>query len=109
MVAFSSKGELPPDGGRLVELMQTVNFGRLEHFVIRDGQPVLDPPPRVVREIKFGGENGARPEAVKDDFELKAQVRELFAQFEAMRDAVVHCLEVKHGLPFKLTVEEGAA
>ena len=48
------------------------------------GQPVMDPPPRIIREIKFGGDNGPRPEAAKVDFALKTQVRDLFAQLEAL-------------------------
>jgi len=86
--------------------MQRINFGRIEGLSVRRGQPVLDPPPRVVREIKFGGENGPRPEATKQDFELKALVRDLFAHLEAMGNGVVRCIEIKHGLPFRMTVEE---
>ena len=94
---------------RLIELMQRINFGRIFDLEVRDGQPVIDPPPRVVREIKFGGENGPRPEAARVDFTLKAEVRDLFAQLEALGDGVVGVLEIKHGLPFRMIVEEGAA
>jgi len=100
---------LPPAGERLVRLMQELNFGQVRDLVVRDGEPVFDPPPRVVREVKFGGENGPRPEAAKADFALKVQVRELFAQLEALGDGLVECIEVKHGLPFRMTVEEDAA
>jgi hypothetical protein len=100
---------LPPAGERLVRLMQELNFGQVRDLVVHDGEPVFDPPPRVVREVKFGGENGPRPEAAKADFALKVQVRELFAQLEALGDGLVECIEVKHGLPFRMTVEEDAA
>jgi len=100
---------LPPAGERLVRLMQELNFGQVRDLVIRDGEPVFDPPPRLVREVKFGGENGPRPEAAKGDFALKAQVRELLARLESLGDGIVECIEVKHGLPFRMTVEEDAA
>jgi len=100
---------LPPAGQRLVRLMQELNFGHVQDLVVRDGEPVFDPPPRVVREVKFCGENGPRPETAKQDFTLKAQVRELLAQLAAVGDGVVRCIEVKHGLPFKMTVEEVTA
>ena len=100
------KGALSATQARLVKLMQAVNFGRIQGLTIRTGRPVFDPPPRVVREIKFGGENGPRPETAKTDFVLKERVRELFAHLEAMGDGVVRRIEVKHGLPFKMTVEE---
>lgn len=101
-----TKADLTPAEARLVELMQGINFGRIECLAVRAGTLVLDPPPRVVREVKFGGENGPRPETAKEDFVLKAKVREMFAQLEALGDGAVHCIEVKHGLPFKMTVEE---
>lgn len=78
-------------------------------LVIRQGEPVLDPPPKVVRDVKFGAENGPRPESDLNDFVLKAQVRDLFAQFDVMGNGTIRCLEVKHGLPFRMQVEEVSA
>ena len=89
--------------------MQRINYGRIEGLSIRRGEPVLDPPPRIIREIKFGGENGPRPEVAKPDFTLKAQVRDLFAQMEALGDGVVPCIEVQRGLPFRMAIEEVCA
>ena len=105
----ASKSNLTPAQQSLIGLMQRLNFGCIEKFVVRDGEPVLEPKPRVVREVKFCGENGPRPEAAKQDFELKKEVRDLFVQFEALGDGTVLSLEVKHGLPFKMSFEEDAA
>jgi len=103
------KSSLTVEQQRLVREMQRVNFGRLERLFVQDGRPRFEPRPRVVREIKFGAENGPRLEAAKGDFALKAEVRELFAQMEALGDAVISSLEIKHGLPFRMTVEEDSA
>jgi len=103
------KSDLSREGQSIVELMQSINYGRIEGLSVRHGEPVLDPPPRVVREIKFGGENGPRPEAAKADFTLKAQVRDLFAQLEALGNGVIPCIEIQRGLPFRMTVEEAFA
>jgi hypothetical protein len=105
----STKSSLSHSKARLVELMQRINFGSIEKLVIINGELVFDPPPRVMREVKFCAENGPRPEAAKQDFTLKAQVRDLFVQIETMDDGVIQLLEVKHGLPFKMIVEENAA
>ena len=40
-----TKTSLTPARRRLVELMQEVNFGRIERLKVRDWEPVLDPPP----------------------------------------------------------------
>ncbi|MFN0168663.1 MAG: hypothetical protein ACKV22_19740 [Bryobacteraceae bacterium] len=82
--------------------MSCLNFGRLEGLHVRHGQPVWDPPPRIVREVKLGGDNSPRPEASAPNFQLKEQVLELFTHIAELGDGVIDVLEVKHGLPFKL-------
>ena len=103
------KSSLSHPHARLIELMQEVNFGTVEGLHVRDGEPVFTPPPRVIREIKFCAENGPRPELGKHDFALKAQVRDLFAHLESLGDGIIRTLEIKHGLPFRMTVEEDTA
>jgi hypothetical protein len=99
----ATKSALSPARRRLVELMQQVNFGQIEHLVIRGGEPVLDPAPRIVHEVKFcAAENGPRPELSAGDFRLKGQLVELFRTLDAPGDATVERLEIKHGLPFRL-------
>jgi hypothetical protein len=93
---------LSPARRRLINLFQQVNFGRIESLLIRDGEPVFDPPPRIVREVKFGGENGPRPESNRTDFQLKTQVIEIFSELDAIRDSMIDAIEVKHGLPFRM-------
>jgi hypothetical protein len=109
VVSTQSKQSLSLNKRQLLLLMQRLNFGRIEGLKIRNGEPVLDPPPRVVREVKFGGENGPRAEAGTDDFLLKSQVVDLFRQLEMLRDCTVCVLVVKHGLPFGMEMEANAA
>ena len=101
-----TKGYLTPARGRLVELMQRINFGRIEDLTVRDGEPGFDPPPQVVREIKFGGENGPRQEVSVEDFALKSQATQLFAQLDCLGSGTVLSLDIKHGLPFRMSVKE---
>ena len=103
------KATLTPRRKQLVELMQRMNFGTIEKLIVQNGDPIFNPAPVVTRQVKFGASNQARPESSLTDFALRNPVRELFAQMEAMGDGVIRCIEVKHGLPFKMTVEEDAA
>lgn len=103
------KSSLSPLRARLIELMQRINYGRIERLTVCQGEPIFDPPPHVIRDIKFGGENGPRAEVAKSDFALKAQVRDLFTQLEALGDGVIPCIEIQRGLPFRMTVEEVCA
>lgn len=89
---------------RLLELMQALNFGRIERLPVRAGEPVLDPLPTIVREVKFGGQNGARDEWALGDFALKAQVVELFRELDRLHDGLIDVLTVKYGLPFNMHV-----
>ena len=104
-----SKSSLSNPRQHFVQLMQKINFGRIENLVVKDCQPMLSPSPRIVREVKFGGENGPRPEASIEDFALKAKVVELFRCMDELQDGVIGVLEVKHGLPFRMDVEDRAA
>ncbi|HEX8915026.1 MAG TPA: hypothetical protein VF796_21920 [Humisphaera sp.] len=101
---------LSPARRELVRLLQDVNFGRLEHLLLRDGEPVLrgDPRLRVVRELKFAADNGPRPEAARPrDFALKPQFIDLFRQFDRLVDARIDVLSVRDGLPYTMHVEAG--
>jgi hypothetical protein len=85
--------------------MQDVYFGRIEDLVVRNGEPVFDPSPRVVREIKIGGDNTIDPDRCGSDFLLKSQVRQFFLELLRLGDATIERVEVKHGLPFRVIVE----
>jgi len=101
-----TKQDLSDARRRLLELMQEINFGRIEGLVVKGGEPVFDPSPRVVREIKFGGENGPRRELGSDEYILKSQVVEFFAHLSRLDNGTVETIQVKHGLPFLMSVEE---
>jgi hypothetical protein len=95
----NTKRTLSPARQQLVELLQRLNFGRIEGLKVRGGEPVLDPMPRVVREHKFCADNGPRPEA-KRDCTLKNQVGDLMQLLDDIGDGTIAVLTVKHGLPF---------
>jgi hypothetical protein len=85
--------------------MRQINFGRIEDLLVCNGAPVFNPPPRVIRKLKVGGDNAPRSEYGFDDFLLKHQTEELLAVMEQMGDGEVLVIEVRHGLPFLIEVE----
>lgn len=89
--------------------MQDLNFGQFIGIVIRNGDPVCDPPPCRKREHKFRAENGPRPERSAEDFVLKSEVVELFAYFDDVQNGTIDILEVKHGVPFRMIITEEPA
>lgn len=99
-----TKRALSPARRRLVELMQEVNFGRIEGLCVRDTEPLLEPAPRVLRDIVFGKMNSPNPARGREDFALKEQLIELFDLFDRERSVTVESLVVQNGLPVRMTV-----
>lgn len=105
-VIAHSFGELSPSRQALVRRMQRLGFGRFEGLLIREGDPVLDDPElRIFHEFKLGNVDTDASDGCGDDFRLKAQVVDLFARFDQLREARIETLSVKHGLPFCCSVE----
>ena len=101
-----SNSSRSPARRKLIREMQRINFGQIRKLALHGGQPAMEPPPTIVREHKFGAENGPRPELGIREFLLKQQVIELFEFFDELRDGVIDVLEIKHGLPFRMIVTE---
>lgn len=89
---------------QLVELMQRINFGRIERLPIVNGEPLLTAIGKAVSTHKLKGENGPRPELEAADFPLKQDVVELCRLLDEIGDGEVELIEVKHGLPFLVEV-----
>src|ERR1700682_2196257 len=106
MRSISTKASLSAPRRRLLEAMQRLNFGRIEGLATRNGEPVFQPAPRIIQDIKIGGENGPRPELTIEDFALRSAVVELFDHLSRIGDGTLESVEVKYGMPFKLVVEQ---
>lgn len=102
-----TKSSLSTPQKRLLETMQKINFGRIETLSIVRGEPVFDPPPRIVKDVKLGAaDNGARPELEAGDFALKREHIELFDNLRRFGNGTIESIEIKAGLPFRLTTIE---
>ena len=101
-----SKAVLTPARRRLVELMQEVNYGRIEQLEVREWEPVFKPPPRVARQIVFGKDNGPNARRATDGFALKKKVAELFEVFDRERSLSIRELVIENGLPVRMTVAD---
>lgn len=101
-----TKLALSPKKQQLVELCQRVNFGSLKDLKVRAGEPVLDPPPIILRTCKFRGENGPHPASARHDFELKDEIKELVEIFDREQTLDIEELVVVDGLPVRMTIKE---
>jgi len=91
---------------KLLQLMSDIGFGRLEQLGVVGGRPDLHGL-RVVRDIKLGGQGDDVPRP-SGDFALKQEVRDFFAVLRGLDSAVIRKIEIRHGLPVHLQIEEAA-
>ena len=104
MAQLKTKFALSRNRQGLIEIMQRLNFGRIEHLSIQKSEPVLLPPPRVIRDIKLGSDSGPRSEVALEDFALREQVIDLFRHLDQIGTGEIEVLEVRAGLPFRIQV-----
>ena len=91
--------DLSPARQALVRLCQTMNFGSIRKLEIRDGQPVFDPPPLVLVDVKLDGGDPPRPETDLTDFELTQEVVRLLERLDDRAKTAIEVLEVRAGIP----------
>jgi hypothetical protein len=98
------KSRLSAPRQKLLRTMQQLHFGKIEDLVVLSGEPSSTPPPKITKEIKLGIDAIDRSAAEQNDFALKRQVTDLFAQFDQLSDGSVVTIEIRHGLPARLIV-----
>jgi hypothetical protein len=103
---YTTKSSLSAAQRTLVDLLQRLNFGRVEGLSVCSGEPIFEPSPRVIQKLRMGGDNTPRPEIGLDDFWLKRPVIEMLEAIADLPDGVVLSIEAKYGLPFAIEVEQ---
>lgn len=106
MNPFKTKSETSPKCQKFIELLQSINFGRVFNVHIKNGEPILTNSTVVEREIKFNGHNGPRQELELKDFLLKQELVEFFDTLQSVNEGFINQIEIKHGLPFLMRIQE---
>jgi len=93
-----------PAQQQLIRLLQDVQFGRIENLVIKNGQPLFDPPPIVTRIVRF--HDGPEPKALppKTDSCLHTSHVRLLDLLRSIQDATIATLIVDAGLPVRAEI-----
>jgi hypothetical protein len=87
-----------------VAALGQLRFGRFESLRIERGELVLDPWPKMVRDVKFCSKAN-QPETTGAEFLLKEQVVEFLEYVRGVESGEIRVLEVKNGLPFSMEIE----
>ena len=97
--------DLSPARQALVRLCQAINHGSIEDLEIRHSEPVFDPWPVTVRDVKLYGDEDPRPELSLQDFVVSDEIVRLLKSLDEMKYGTIRRIEVHAGLPRRMLVE----
>jgi hypothetical protein len=86
--------------------MQRLDYGTIKELIIRDGEPVPDPPPRVICYGMFSTDIGMHTESGLADITLKVMLRILLARHDDINNGNILLQEVKCGSSNETQVEK---
>jgi len=89
----------------LVRLFQSINYGHIEDLEVRSGEPVFNPSPRVLIDVRLSGDEGPRPEHELGDFSLRDEIVRLLDRLGELGDGTVAQIEVRAGVPRRMVIE----
>jgi len=89
----------------LVRLCQAINHGSIEALEVRDCEPVFDPWPTTLRDVKLDADEVPRPELALTDFIVSDEVNRLTRLLDEMRCGTLRRIVVHAGLPRRILVE----
>jgi hypothetical protein len=103
----STKSSLSCRQRKLLETMQRYRFCGIENLSVSGGELVFNPATRIIQDIKIGDDSWrGRSELESEDFLLRSSVIELFSHLARVGTGTVETIEVRHGLPLKITIDQ---
>ena len=97
--------QLSPSRQALVQLCQTINHGSIEDLDVRQSEPVFDPFPVMLKDVKLDADEQRRPELDLRDFALSDEVIRLMNLLDKMESGSIRRIEVRGGLPRRILVD----
>lgn len=101
--------KLSPARQTLVRLCQDVNFGQILDLLVRNAEPIWDPGPIILSEVRLDIEETPRREGELRDFRLSSEVLRLMRQLDQIKDRKIAKIEIRDGLPRRLVMQLTAA
>jgi len=102
---FPRLSELSAPRQALVRLCQAIDYGQILGLQVRDREPLFNPAPALLRDIKLDAECGDRPESELADFALCSEVCRLFERLDQLHTGCIQRVEVRAGIPRRVLIE----
>ena len=109
MIVTERFSQLSVSRQALVRLFQAINFGELLGVAIKNGDPIFQPQPTALVDVKLDADEGPRPETALADFELRDEVRRLMTRLTELQNGTIVRIEIRAGIPRRLTIERQMA
>jgi len=97
--------DLSPARQALVRLCQAVNHGKIEDLDVRQSEPVFDPFPVTLKDVKLDKIEEPRPELALADFVLTSEVSRMLDLLDEMKCGAIRLIEVRDGIPRRMLLE----
>ena len=81
-------------------LLFVVHIQQVMH--VRNAEPIWDPAPTILSEVKLDIEETPRPERDLADFKLSSAIRRLMRQLDHIQEGKIEKIEVREGIPRRL-------
>jgi hypothetical protein len=89
----------------LVRLCQIINWGSIENLTVEHAEPILDPSPVILKDVKLDSDEGPRPELALADFVVSDEVLRLVRHLDEMECGTVRQIEVRDGIPRRIVLQ----
>jgi hypothetical protein len=89
----------------LVRLCQSIDYGQILDLQVRDREPVFNPPPTLLLDIKLDADSSGRHESELADFVLCDEVCRLLGRIDELQAGRIQRIEVRAGIPRRVLIE----
>src|SRR5208337_2628038 len=76
----------------------------IQSLHVRNSDPVWDPAPMVLSEVRLDIEESPRPEGELPDFKLSSEVQRLMRRLDQFRNGRIERIEIREGIPRRLVL-----
>jgi hypothetical protein len=97
--------DLSPARQALFRLCQTINHGCIENLEVRNAEPIFDPLPVMLKDVKLDSDDGPRAELALHDFVVSDEVSRLMRLFDDTKNGTFRRVEIRGGLPRRAVLE----
>ena len=97
--------ELSRPRQKFVRMCQVVNYGYIEGLEIKDCDPVFDPPPLALVDVKLDSGEGFRHELELSDFMLRNEILRFVAWLDELKNGKIERVEIRGGIPRRIVVK----